>query len=401
MRKAFLAVSLAVALVVPLTAVADRSGPSDPGGSFTDDDDNAHQGAIEAIATEGVTLGCNPPGNYLFCPDDNVTRGQMAAFINRARNLPATSSDFFADDAGSTFEDDINRMAAAGITRGCNPPANDEFCPDDDVTRGEMAAFLVRAFTLPSTSTDHFNDDDGSTFETDINRLAESAITRGCNPPSNTQFCPQDPIIRAHMATFLARALKLSIVEPPAPTRVPVASITDGDTIRVFLDGDNEPLRLIGIDTPESGDLCFDEATDAMADLVAGQLVRIDIDESDRDSFGRLLRYVFLTDGTFVNAAMVSQGWATAAEFPPDIAFASLFSMLEDQAQAADRGIWGDNCSNGGGGGDNCDGSYPDVCIPPPPPDLDCPDISHRNFRVLPPDPHRFDGDNDGIGCET
>jgi hypothetical protein len=49
----------------------------------------------------------------------------------------------------------------------------------------------------------------------------------------------------------------------------------------------------------------------------------------------------------------------------------------------------------------NCDSSYPDVCIPPPPPDLDCPDIPYRNFRVLPPDPHRFDGDNDGIGCET
>ena len=49
----------------------------------------------------------------------------------------------------------------------------------------------------------------------------------------------------------------------------------------------------------------------------------------------------------------------------------------------------------------NCDPSYPTVCIPPPPPDLDCPDIPYRNFQVLPPDPHNFDGDNDGIGCET
>ncbi len=48
----------------------------------------------------------------------------------------------------------------------------------------------------------------------------------------------------------------------------------------------------------------------------------------------------------------------------------------------------------------NCDPSYPTVCIPPPPPDLDCPDIPHRNFIVRPPDPHRFDGDKDGIGCE-
>ena len=50
---------------------------------------------------------------------------------------------------------------------------------------------------------------------------------------------------------------------------------------------------------------------------------------------------------------------------------------------------------------DNCDPSYPTVCIPPPPPDLDCGDIPYRNFTVLPPDPHRFDADNDGIGCES
>ena len=49
----------------------------------------------------------------------------------------------------------------------------------------------------------------------------------------------------------------------------------------------------------------------------------------------------------------------------------------------------------------NCDPSYPDACISPPPPDLDCDNISARNFRVLPPDPHRFDDDNDGIGCPT
>jgi hypothetical protein len=54
-----------------------------------------------------------------------------------------------------------------------------------------------------------------------------------------------------------------------------------------------------------------------------------------------------------------------------------------------------------GGGGGNCDPSYPTVCIPPPPPDLDCGDIPYHDFKVLPPDPHGFDGDGDGIGCET
>jgi micrococcal nuclease len=50
---------------------------------------------------------------------------------------------------------------------------------------------------------------------------------------------------------------------------------------------------------------------------------------------------------------------------------------------------------------DDCDPAYPEVCIPPPPPDLDCQDIEYRNFTVLDPDPHNFDGDDDGIGCES
>ncbi|HEX9375746.1 MAG TPA: hypothetical protein VGB19_05860 [Actinomycetota bacterium] len=55
----------------------------------------------------------------------------------------------------------------------------------------------------------------------------------------------------------------------------------------------------------------------------------------------------------------------------------------------------------GGGGGSNCDQSYPTVCIPPPPPDLDCGDIQFTNFKVVPPDDQGFDGDGDGVGCET
>ncbi len=57
--------------------------------------------------------------------------------------------------------------------------------------------------------------------------------------------------------------------------------------------------------------------------------------------------------------------------------------------------------TGGGGAGERCDPSYPDVCIPPPPPDLDCADLAYDHFRVLPPDPHFFDGDHDGIGCES
>jgi hypothetical protein len=69
----------------------------------------------------------------------------MAAFLVRAFGLPGGGGGGFVDDDGSVFEDDIARLAAAGITRGCNPPDDDRFCPGDSVTRAQMAAFLHRS----------------------------------------------------------------------------------------------------------------------------------------------------------------------------------------------------------------------------------------------------------------
>jgi hypothetical protein len=204
---------LALALLV-LSAVLP------PGGTFVDDDNNAHEGAIEAIAALNITRGCNPPANDRYCPRATVDRGTMAAFLVRALELPATSTDYFTDDDGHLFENDINRLAAAGITRGCNPPANDEFCPDRDMTRGAMAAMLARAFGYPAVSGDTFTDDDGHIFEGDIEKIAAVGITRGCNPPSNTWFCPDRTVTRDTMATFLARALALDI--PTVPDRCPI-----------------------------------------------------------------------------------------------------------------------------------------------------------------------------------
>ncbi len=103
---------LVLGLFAVIAGVALAALP--PGGTFTDDDGNIHEGNIEAIAADGITRGCNPPANTLYCPSSTVTRGQMAAFLNRALSLPATGTDFFSDDDGTTFEVSINRMAAAG-----------------------------------------------------------------------------------------------------------------------------------------------------------------------------------------------------------------------------------------------------------------------------------------------
>jgi hypothetical protein len=166
---------------------------------------------IEWLWEEGITAGCNPPANDLFCPTANLTRGQTAAFLVRALGYTDNGGgDVFVDDDGSLFEEDIDRLATAGVTRGCNPPINDRFCPNDNLTRGEMAAFLARALELPATTEDRFTDDEASIFEDDINRLAAAGITRGCNPPMNDNFCPGRPVTREQMAAFLARALAVA-----------------------------------------------------------------------------------------------------------------------------------------------------------------------------------------------
>jgi hypothetical protein len=204
--------------VVLLAAVATQAGaaPLSPGGTFRDDDGNVHEGSIEAIAAVGITRGCNPPVNDRFCPGDSVTRGQMAAFLVRALGLDPSDVDYFADDDDSVFAADINSLAAAGITMGCNPPDNDEFCPLDVVTREQMAAFLVRAYGYSDDGGgDRFSDDDSSVFENAIDRLATAGITLGCNPPDNTMFCPTQPVRRDEMASFLARSGGLDPIVPP------------------------------------------------------------------------------------------------------------------------------------------------------------------------------------------
>ena len=196
-----------VAETTTTTTPTTTSSTSSQGGRFVDDDDSEFEDDIEAIAAAGITRGCNPPVNDRFCPTDPVTRGQMAAFLARGLDLAPSGLDRFVDDDSSVFEADIQALALAGITRGCNPPANDRFCPTDPVTRGQMAAFLVRGLGLAPSNVDRFVDDDTSIFEDDIQSLAVAGITRGCNPPLNDRYCPADVVTRGQMAAFLNRAL--------------------------------------------------------------------------------------------------------------------------------------------------------------------------------------------------
>ena len=216
-------------LIVAVPAARTPAADLPPGGTFVDDNGSTQEPYIEAIFLDGITKGCNPPDNDRFCPDRSLTRAEMATMLTRALRLPPADQDYFTDDNGSLHQSSINALSLAGITRGCNPPDNDRFCPEGVVTRGAMAAFLVRGFgyTDPGAG-DVFVDDDESVFEGDIDRLATAAITRGCNPPSNTRYCPTAPLTRGEMAVFLTRALNLIPIEvPPLAIQLDIVSRQD------------------------------------------------------------------------------------------------------------------------------------------------------------------------------
>ncbi len=146
---------------------------------------------------------------------------EILGYVNEAENILADhvviiplwersdGAPFNDVPADHLFVEDIEWLADEGITKGCNPPDNTEFCPDAYVTRGQMAAFLVRALGYDDDGGGNlFTDDDGHVFETDIDKLGTAGVTKGCNPPDNTKFCPNEIVTRAQMAAFLRRALE-------------------------------------------------------------------------------------------------------------------------------------------------------------------------------------------------
>jgi hypothetical protein len=166
-------------------------------GPFFDADDSIYRPDIIWAAEEGITTGC---GVGRFCPNSAVTRAEMASFLVRADDIPYSGVDAFADDDGNLHEADINSLAAAGITDGCDPI---RYCPNAAVSRGEMASFLVRLLDLPATSHDYFDDDGSSIHEDSINAVAAAGITAGC---TEDRFCPGSAVSRGQMAAFLHRA---------------------------------------------------------------------------------------------------------------------------------------------------------------------------------------------------
>ena len=134
---------------------------------------------------------------------------------------------------------------------------------------------------------------------------------------------------------------------------------------------------------------------------------------SPEPGFGRLLRYVWLPSATggplLVNEELVRLGYASSSSYPPDVRHQDRFVAAQRDAADGGRGLWAATPAPQPTSqpvaplpvAGSCDPSYPGVCIPPAPPDLDCGDITFRRFQVVAPDPHGFDGNHDGVGCES
>lgn len=171
-----------------------RVGCSDP---FVDDNDNIHREALTELFDRGLLKGC---GERIVCPSSVLTRAQFAAMVNRVVSPPA-GPDAFVDDEGHYAEASFNALAAAGIVKGCNPPANTRVCPEDPVTRAEVAAIVQRALDLPP-GPDVFGDDEGHWGERAINAIAAAGITKGCDEAG---FCPERTMVRGEAASFTVR----------------------------------------------------------------------------------------------------------------------------------------------------------------------------------------------------
>ena len=213
----------------------------------------------------------------------------------------------------------------------------------------------------------------------------------------------------------------------PSSAAIAVRSVTDGDTIVLV---DNRRVRLAQVDAPETSDCFGSQSTEALRALIGEKPVtlRRPSNGPEKDQYGRTLAEISV-EGVSLNEVLVRSG---AAEWYEEFAnedadIARRLKSAEDEARQAGRGLW--SACRGPATATptatpaplravptptsaprptpapttgTCHPAYPSRCIPPAPPDLDCPDIAARvTVDHRHGDPHRFDADGDGVGCES
>ena len=182
-----------------------------------------------------------------------------------------------------------------------------------------------------------------------------------------------------------------------------VTKVIDGDTIEV----DGQSIRFSLVNAPEIGSYGGSAAKNFIESVCpVGSTVLVDEDDGQtRGSYGRTIAVVYCNDLNYIlNAAVIESSHAVIdtpycsnSEFSYDYwaLYGCAYEEPSYEPPAYEEPKYESSTTT------SCDPSYPDVCISPYPPDLNCGDIPYKNFKVVGSDPHGFDGDNDGIGCES
>ena len=253
-----------VVAVMILALLASGRPTAAQASDYSDVEGGVHAKSIAAIASDsrGILDGTECDGG-LFCPDDPLLRWVMAVWLVRALDGtdpdPSGESNYADVDSARWWAPYTNRLADLGVTKGCreDPP---RYCPEQAVTRGQMASFLARAFDLPNGTPGRFSDIATSSHAENIDKLAAAGITAGCG---EGRYCPDQHVTRAQMATFLARALKLIPLPGRAPladgyrlaysTRDPYSADSYGWGNKIWLAGLQGSRQAIGTYSSHGG----------------------------------------------------------------------------------------------------------------------------------------------------
>lgn len=154
--------------------------------------------------------------------------------------------------------------------------------------------------------------------------VAVSLLLPGCVLPATGNLATHDP----------------TTTPPAGEERVQVEYVFDGDSFEISSGGNTDQVRLIGIDSPEYDECFGDEAQTFLRQFIDGEQVALRRDQRNRDRYDRLLRYVYLEDGTFVNESLVAAGMARARRYPPDTRYSTQLEEAQTIAQADSLGLW-------------------------------------------------------------
>ncbi len=272
-----------------------------------------------------------------------------------------------------------------------------------------------------------------------LNSSSTLLTTLACFGLVGLAGCSSPPAAAPEVSPMVSPSLIVSPspVSPPTPVAgapvqsdrqaAQVISTGDGDGLRAQINGQPVTIRLACVDAPETAQPHGQESAARLRALLP-RGTAIDVRVVDTDRYGRMVAEVYRA-GQSVNLQLVAEGHAVVyREYLSGCRETeAAFLAAEDQSRSRRLAFWSqaqpimpwewrqgvrrtvapepivaapEPAAPATASRNNCDSSYPDVCIPPAPPDLDCKDVSFRRFAVQPPDPHGFDGDGDGIGCE-